>query len=118
MNRHDALAGTRFMRGAPSQSSAQIESGGQIPSRSRVLGLATRRRGDLEGRSRGAGRALRPVLMAARRIDPFRRTALPLLPRRAAEDPLETRGCYLDDRQAALSRRKFGDGFCFDGLDT
>jgi hypothetical protein len=75
-----------------------------------VLGLATGRRGDLEGR--GAGRALRPVLMAARRIEPFRRTGLPLLPRRAAEDPLETRGCYLDDRQAALIRRNFGDGFC------
>jgi hypothetical protein len=53
---------------------------------------------DLEGRSRGASRALRPVLMAARRIEPFLRTGLPLLPRGTTKNLFETRGCYPDDR--------------------
>ena len=53
---------------------------------------------DLEGRSRSASRALRPVLMAARRIEPFLRTGLPLLPRRTTKNLFETRGCYPDDR--------------------
>ena len=73
--------------------------------------------GDFEGRGRSAGRTLRPVLLAARRVEPLRCTGLPLLTRRTTESPLETRGCDPDDRQAALSRCKFGDGFCLDGFD-
>jgi len=72
---------------------------------------------DLEGRRRSAGRALRPVFLAAPRIEPFVCTGLPLLPRRTTEDLFETRCCYPDDTQAGLSRSKFGDGFCFDCFD-
>jgi hypothetical protein len=53
---------------------------------------------DLEGRSRSTSRALRPVLMAARRIEPFLRTGLPFLPRRTTKNLFETRGCYPDDK--------------------
>ena len=73
---------------------------------------------DLEGRSRSASRALRPVLTTAPRIEPFLGTGLPLLARRTTKSLFETRGCYPDDRQSALSCREFSDCFsfyCFDG---
>jgi hypothetical protein len=73
---------------------------------------------DLEGRRRSASCAVRPVLTAAPRIEPFLGTGLPLLPRRTTKNLLETRGCYPDDRQTALSCREFSDCFsfyCFDG---
>ncbi len=53
---------------------------------------------NLEGGSRSASRALRPVFMAARRIEPFLRTSQPLLPRRTTKNLFEARGCYPDDR--------------------
>jgi hypothetical protein len=53
--------------------------------------------GDLEGRSRSSSRASRPVLMAARRIEPFLRTGLPLLPRRTTKNLFQARGRYPDD---------------------
>ena len=72
---------------------------------------------DLQGRGRGAGGTLRPVIVAARRIEPLCCTGLPLLPRRTTEDLFEARGCDSDDRQAALGRSQFCDCFCLDGFD-
>src|SRR6185503_15409158 len=72
---------------------------------------------DLEGGGHRARRALRPVLVTARRIEPFPCTGLPLLARPTAEGFFETRGRYLDDGQGAFSRGKLRDGFCLDGFE-
>jgi hypothetical protein len=72
---------------------------------------------DLEGGSRSASCAARPIPTAAPRIEPFRGTDLPLLSRHATKSLFETGGRYPDDRQSALSRREFSDCFSFYCLD-
>ena len=56
---------------------------------------------DLEGGSRSANCAGRPVLTYTPRIEPFLGTGLPLLSRLTTKNPFDTGGCHPYDRQSA-----------------